>query len=125
MWQYFTSKVKAHTDSLVYSNMHSSISLSALMWNQLISCGSVRTEMSTECSGMIFSQSLPTDSAVISLCVAFIDQTRSAQHMALEHLKSSVSAGLSKCGAPLRSLWRAPRSYCAEQKKKGLTFWLS
>jgi hypothetical protein len=30
-----------------------------------------------------------------------------------------LRAGLSKRGARMRSLWRAPRSYCAEQKKKG------
>jgi hypothetical protein len=42
----------------------------------------------------------------------------------------TASAGLSKSGARLRFLWRAPKSYCADQKKKkkkrkekGLTFW--
>jgi hypothetical protein len=34
------------------------------------------------------------------------------------------SAGLSKRRARLRSLWRAPKCYCEEQKKKkGLKFW--
>lgn len=32
------------------------------------------------------------------------------------------SAGLSKRGAQLRTLWQAPLSYCAEQKKKDQRF---
>jgi len=34
----------------------------------------------------------------------------------------AFSADFSKRGTRLRSLWRAPKSYCVEQQK-GLTFW--
>jgi hypothetical protein len=41
------------------------------------------------------------------------------------HVTSVVipNAGLRKHGARMRSLWRVPKSNCAEQNKKGLAFW--
>jgi hypothetical protein len=51
-----------------------------------------------------------------------IDSRRLRQLWRRVKLKLMSSAGLSKDGARWRSLWRAPKSYCAEQKK-GLTFW--
>jgi hypothetical protein len=46
------------------------------------------------------------------------------RHVTTLHRKkdTGIGASLSKRGAWFRFLWRAPKTYCAEQKK-GLTFW--